>query len=109
MTVYIWVAHQSEPGMHGKRYAATTSNQPPASIKPRPHQDQLSGDETNLIHEDSLYSDWQLTGTVAGELFTNPYGDQMVAVKAGAGQGSTASVDDLIAYDWYQEAGNAQQ
>lgn len=109
MTVYIWVAHQSEPGMHGKRYTATANNQPPASIKPISHQDQLSGDETGLVYEGAIYSDWQPIGTVAGELFTNSYGEQMVTVTAGAGQGSTASVDDLIAYDWYQEAGNAQQ
>lgn len=107
MTVYIWVAHQSEPGMHGKRYTATAYNKPPTCIKPLSHQDQRSGDETGLIYDDTLYSDWHLLGTVLGDLFTNSYGDQMVAVKAGEGQGSTVSVDELIAFNWYEEAVNA--
>lgn len=109
MVVYIWAANQSEPGMHGKRYTANTSNSPPASIEPLTHQDPLSGDETGLIYDDTLYSDWQLLGTVGGELFINSYGEPMVAITTGEGQGSTATIDELIAYSWYQEAGNAQQ
>lgn len=109
MTVSIWAAHQSEPGMSGKRYAATVGNHSPANIKPLPHQDQLSGNETGLVYDDTLYGDWQLIGIVDGELFISAYGEQMITIKAGQGQGSTASVDELIIYNWYQEAGNAQQ
>lgn len=94
MTAYLWVAHQTEPGMSGERYVATSTDTPPAQIKPtRAVED--------LVHDESVYSDWRLLGSVNGKAGRDAYGESMLTMSAPQSRGTQLGADEVAQLGWY--------
>lgn len=74
--IYIWYATQSEPGMHGVRYAATPTSEAPAGPDPVRHH-------SGLIYQESLYDDWRLLGTAQGQIVEMRDGETGIEDAAG--------------------------
>jgi len=92
---YIWAAQKSEPGQHGKRYAATSTSTPPEPIQPVkvPHA-------RNLVYQESMYGNWELLGTAKGECYENDYG-YFVVLETPENTGRQIDVSDLVRLGWY--------
>lgn len=97
MICYLWVSEQTEPGMSGATYAATLDRAPPARRAPVKHNDQLTGETSGLVYEESLYSDWRLLGEVKGKPAYDRYGIQCVIRP----NGIWTDLDELAQMRWY--------
>lgn len=98
MQIYIWKAEQSEPGMTGCQYKATTENQAPKEIDPVP----VAGAD-GLAYQESFYDHWTLIGACeCDEITENAYGDQII-VRPNAKTGDQP-LGELVRLGWYTQA-----
>jgi hypothetical protein len=90
---YIWMAEQTEPGLHGKRYAATTNN-----TAPEPIGSVLAGER--LVYGESMYSEWELIGPAKGDFYENDHGT-FVELETPAWRGAPIAIEDVVRLNWY--------
>lgn len=99
MTAYIWQAEQTEPGLDGRAYRATSTQTAPAAIEPVQHNDAI-GDPTGLVHAESVFGEWRYLGTIDGTAFESARGESCVERDDGHRQ----AVEDIVAYELYKAA-----
>ena len=95
---YIWVAEQTEPGMHGVQYAATNTAAAPRALQAVP----VTGAQ-GLVHQESLYGDWQLLGTAKGASYSNDYG-HFIELQTPEMDGAPIEVAEVVRLGWYSRA-----
>jgi len=98
MSAYIWAASQTEPGLNDVDCRITKNKIAPGALKPTTH----FSDET-LIEGESLYSDWELLGTIDGEAYYTECGETCVVMQTPVSAGQTFSAHDIVVSGFYKK------